>query len=428
MDTDAAHEPTGAGRLLTPVPLDGTETIEAGAKLASWLFAAENPPRYVLILNGGVVVLADRAVWGEGRYLAVSLDTAYGRNEARELDLVAALFGADSLRPPPEGGTEELATLVAGSRQHAVGVSSELREGLRVSVELIANEVLDRIRQAGYQPQEVMELDELAKELSRESLRYLYRVLFLLYAEARPELGVLPVNDPEYLRAATAWPGSAIWSPAGWPRGPPRAGSTCTTRWTCSSAWSTTATGRAAAGRMPEQAERGGGAALRAAPLEAFLPGGDPADRPADPAAGQRPGRPGRPEARHPAAQRHPVPGAAPAHAHQGRQEAERGGFISYAQLGINQLGAVYEGLMSYTGFVATEQLYEVAKGGDPKDGSWMIPASKADEYDGRGLRRQGRPGHRRPSAGSTTARGSSSTGSPAATGRPAPPTTRPSR
>jgi hypothetical protein len=59
-----------------------------------------------------------------------------------------------------------------------------------------------------------------------------------------------------------------------------------------------------------------------------------------------------------------------------------RGGFISYAQLGINQLGAVYEGLMSYTGSIATEQLYEVAKNGDPKDGSWIILASKADEYD----------------------------------------------
>jgi hypothetical protein len=59
----------------------------------------------------------------------------------------------------------------------------------------------------------------------------------------------------------------------------------------------------------------------------------------------------------------------------------ERGGFISYAQLGINQLGAVYEGLMSYSGFVAGEKLYEVAKNGDPKDGSWLIPASKADEY-----------------------------------------------
>jgi hypothetical protein len=62
-------------------------------------------------------------------------------------------------------------------------------------------------------------------------------------------------------------------------------------------------------------------------------------------------------------------------------KKRERGGFISYAQLGINQLGAVYEGLMSYSGFVAGEELYEVAKNGDPKDGSWLIPATKADEY-----------------------------------------------
>ena len=59
----------------------------------------------------------------------------------------------------------------------------------------------------------------------------------------------------------------------------------------------------------------------------------------------------------------------------------QRGGFISYAQLGINQLGAVYEGLMSYTGFIAAEELYEVAKKGDPSGGSWMIPASKVPCY-----------------------------------------------
>lgn len=200
VDTEAAQDPDDAGRLLDPLTLSSTETIETGAKLASLLFAADSPkPRYVLILSGGVITLADRTVWGEGRYLAVSLDTAYARNDDKELDVVAALFGADSLRPPAEGGTEPLADLVAGSRQHAVGVSSELREGLKVSVELIANEVLDQIRRAGYHPQQVMDLDELAKELGRESLRYLYRILFLLYAEARPELGVLPVNDPQYV-------------------------------------------------------------------------------------------------------------------------------------------------------------------------------------------------------------------------------------
>ncbi|WP_239149774.1 diiron oxygenase, partial [Streptomyces sp. SID12501] len=59
----------------------------------------------------------------------------------------------------------------------------------------------------------------------------------------------------------------------------------------------------------------------------------------------------------------------------------ERGGFISYAQLGINQLGAVYEGLMSYTGFIADEDLWEVAKAGDPSGGSWMIKASQVQDY-----------------------------------------------
>ena len=54
-------------------------------------------------------------------------------------------------------------------------------------------------------------------------------------------------------------------------------------------------------------------------------------------------------------------------------------GFISYAELGINQLGAVYEGLMSYTGFFAETDLYEVAKGGDGSKGSWVVPTDRAD-------------------------------------------------
>ena len=42
----------------------------------------------------------------------------------------------------------------------------------------------------------------------------------------------------------------------------------------------------------------------------------------------------------------------------------QRRGRISYAQLGINQLGAVYEALLSYKGFYAPHDLYEVKKSG----------------------------------------------------------------
>ena len=76
-----------------------------------------------------------------------------------------------------------------------------------------------------------------------------------------------------------------------------------------------------------------------------------------------------------------------------GRKGSDRG-FISYAELGINQLGAVYEGLMSYTGFFADEDLYEVAKNGDPEKGSWVVPVSRADHLSEIGLRDDGRRGH----------------------------------
>ena len=34
---------------------------------------------------------------------------------------------------------------------------------------------------------------------------------------------------------------------------------------------------------------------------------------------------------------------------------------------------------MSYTGFFAEDDLYEVAKGGDASKGSWVVPVERAD-------------------------------------------------
>ncbi|MBQ1157832.1 class I SAM-dependent DNA methyltransferase [Streptomyces sp. A73] len=402
-EPDDALDGDGPGRLLDPVVLDGQRTVATGAKLASFLFAAEEPPRYVLLLTGGVVVLADRAAWGEGRYLAVSLDAALERNDTKtggELDTIAALFGADSLRTPEEGGEVPLAELVGNSAKHAVGVSSELRDGLRQSVELIANEVLARISEQGVRPEQVKELPELGRQLTRESLRYLYRILFLLYAEARPELGILPSDYPEYeqgyglgrlgelvadreLVDEESRRGTYLYESLdllfrkvqdGYrPRrthGVPDAGD--------------------ADGAGSEISEDVG---LRFEPLHSKL---------FEPASIRLIGKHAIPDPRY------------DADADTGRgdggsegdmryldtrlrnatlyqvlrnlmltegKKGRRGGFISYAQLGINQLGAVYEGLMSYSGFVANEELYEVAKNGDAKDGSWLVPASKADEY-----------------------------------------------
>lgn len=87
---DDAVADTGAGRLLTPVVLGAAERYESGQRLAAWLFGGElggagGPrPRFVVLLCGGVVVLADRQAWAEGRFLAANLDLALERNDTRQ--------------------------------------------------------------------------------------------------------------------------------------------------------------------------------------------------------------------------------------------------------------------------------------------------------------------------------------------------------
>jgi hypothetical protein len=396
-EADDALDSDGAGRLLDVLRLDGQHTLTTGSKLASFLFACEDAPRYVLLLVGGVVVLADRAAWGEGRYLAVSLDRVLERNDTRaggELDTVAALFGADSLRTPEEGGENPLAALLDKSTKHAVGVSSELRDGLRLSVELIANEVLDRLREAGVRPEDVKELPELGRQLTRESLRYLYRVLFLLYAEARPELGILPSDYPEYQMGYGLGRLGELIAERDLVDEKSRKGfylyeSLDLLFRKVQEGYRPRRThGVDAEPAEAVTAKTSEDLGLRFEPLHSKL---------FEPGAIRLIGRYAVPDPRVDTEGETGADGGERFIDTRLRNETlyrvlrllmltrgkkrERGGFISYAQLGINQLGAVYEGLMSYSGFVAGEELYEVAKNGDPKDGSWLIPATKADEY-----------------------------------------------
>nr|WP_157169486.1 hypothetical protein [Streptomyces typhae] len=426
-EPDAALDPDGAGRLLHPVSLEASARLTDAKALADFLFECDEPPRYILLLVGGVVVLADRLAWHEGRYLAVGLDAALNRRDVRnggELDTVAALFGADSLRVPEEGGTAPLAGFVDKSGKHAVGVSTELREGLRLSVEWIANEVLARLRCQGVTPDKIDEPARLAKELSRESLRYLYRILFLLYAEAQPSLGILPADDPEYARGyglqrlgdlvvrdlvgERSRRGFHLYESLDLlfrqvQKGHREFGSEDEDLAAQAADRAATEAEREAAelfaagaitrdehtervreaDRARKAAARSADVGLRFEPLRSDLFEPDAvrlisADRIENPAYEEGSDLPEFLDTRLRNETLHKVLRRLMLTKGKGR---ERGGFISYAQLGINQLGAVYEGLMSYSGFIAEEDLYEVAKGGDASGGSWMIPASRVQDY-----------------------------------------------
>ena len=386
-DTDAAFDADGRGRLLAPVEVGNREKIETGAKLARWLFAADEPPRYVLLLHGGVIVLADRLTWGEGRYLAVCPGRRAGTCRRRRT-------GADRRpvlrRRPAAPGRRRRGTPGRLRRRLPPARRRRLRRAARGPARVRADH-----RQRGPRPapragrRRPGDIDDgnLAKDLGRQSLRYLYRILFLLYAEARPELGILPVDDEDYMAGYSM---ARLGDLVARRLGGEEARKSFHLYESLAVLFRMVNDGhRPAAARCGRRAVRGGGPAVRGAQGRPVRPGADQADRHGRPAAATTPTT---------GTRRATTPASATAALYRvlrrlmlskgsgagrgGRRgRTERGGFISYAQLGISQLGAVYEGLMSYTGFIADEDLYEVAKNGDPSGGSWMIPASKVPDY-----------------------------------------------
>ncbi|NOJ81434.1 hypothetical protein [Myxococcus xanthus] len=323
-------------------------------ELISTLFTLEEPPRWVLAMAGREVLLAERSRWGQGRYLHFDLDTVLDGGASLELTAAAALLCREAVAP--EQGTAAHDLLDENSHRHAYGVSEDLKYNLREAVELLGNAWVRHQRESKkklYEGDGTSLFDDtLARELTNECLTFLYRLLFIFYAEARgEELGVLPMNSESYrlgyslehlrdlelvpLHGAEARGGTFIHESieqlfALLHRGQRFAQSDAlrNQKFTFevpaldSALFDPRHTPRLSSARLPNEVMQ---QVLQLLSLS-------------------REGAKGK-----------------------GRKRGR--GRISYARLGINQLGAVYEGLLSYTGFFARENLYELKKEGKNDDG-----------------------------------------------------------
>ena len=91
-----------------------------------------------------------------------------------------------------------LDSLDDNSHRHAFAVSADLKHALRESIERIGNEshpVPARGSQGAGVP---ARRQARGGSWARKALRYMYRLLFLFYIEARPELGYAPVDSEAY--------------------------------------------------------------------------------------------------------------------------------------------------------------------------------------------------------------------------------------
>ena len=341
-------QPVDLGDPDAPV-LEGAEPIESVSRALSTLMTDGHGPAFALVLAGQWALVAERERWPEGRWLAVNVQLVVERHETTrggEVERALTCLDARSLLPTAEGETWWAATL-EDSAAHTVGVSKDLREGVRSSIEILANEVVRRRAARGLEPLP----QERAQDLALQSLRYIYRIIFLLYAEASPELGVLPVGATEYdagygldrlrelalreLHEESALAGTHIYE-------------------SLDRLFHLVDEGH---NEQVPAADEGSFDGLVFRPMRADL------FRPAATALIDEVGLGNGALLR---VLRHLL---------LTKENSKSGrGFISYVELGINQLGAVYEGLMSYSGSFATERLWEVAPGGDASKGSWVVP------------------------------------------------------
>jgi hypothetical protein len=336
------------------------------------VFRVQKPPRWLMLLAGRYLYLVDRTKWGQGKYLLFDLDEILGRRQRETLRAAAALLSREALCPGDGLPIHE--TLDENSHKHAYAVSSDLKDGVRRAVELLANEYVAYQREVAKQA--LFQDDDLARRLRDEALTYLYRLLFLFYAEARgDELGLVPMKSESY---RTGYSLESLRDLEQTPLNSPRAQNGYFFHESLDRLFALVDQGfqpqlqqellaetpAAAAGEIYDYGFRMTG--LRS-PLF---------NRSATPLLSSV-------KFRNVVLQEVV---ALLSLSKEGRGRNSSRGRISYAQLGINQLGAVYEGLLSYTGFFAQEPLYEVKPAGaDPSREdvqTYFVPYADLERYE----------------------------------------------
>lgn len=329
------------------------------------LFGTAEPPRFIMLIGMNQIALIDRNKWNEKRYLQFELEEIFSRLENTTLQAMSVLLHKDSLCP--DDGKVLLDELDEQSQKNASGVSQDLKYALRESIELLGNEVLYDMKTRLGRDLDADPVD--AGQLTLECLRYMYRMLFVLFIESRPELGYAPIKAQSYY-----------------------------------SGYSLESLRDIADNIRDDVNEVGDGYYLHetlAKLCELIYDGYPKTEDELKKATGSD--------------SLHDMFLIAPLKAHifdpditkmitaaklrnscmlriidlmsltraTGRKNGRRGR-ISYANLGINQMGAVYEALLSYRGFIAEHDLYEVKRAGDSfneLDVGYFVSESELDQY-----------------------------------------------
>jgi len=336
----------------------------AEAAINKGIFALDAPPRFVILLSMSQAVLIDRFKWSDSRLLRFRFDELFGRGDATTIGATAALLQATSLAP--DSGTALVDRIDEESHRHAYGVSQDLKFALREAIELLGNEAATLIVEKRRAQQKGVFTGEHALDADRlttECLRYMYRLLFMFFIEARPELGFAPMKAKAY---RTGYSLESLRELELVPLESDEDKNGHFISDTLETLFNIVFEGTPAAS-LPESAaeEEFSFHAIRARLFSPEATGTYLGGLRFSNATTQR----------------------IIALLSLSKGDKRRGrGRISYAQLGISQLGAVYESLLSFSGFFASEDLIELKPKGKPAaaplEAAFFAPHKRAAEFD----------------------------------------------
>ena len=310
-------------------------------------------PHYIMVLGGNIVYLIEVEKWFRGSYLSFDIEELFFEStvERRYYSLFYLLLSKEMLSPDSE--LVLMDQLDEDSHKSAYEVTKDLKEGIINAVELLANESL--YFQKDVLQQEFDESDDtFEQEVKDDCLNIIYRLLFVFYAESRSDLDILPISDHVYQRGYSL---EMLRDLEQTQLITDHSRNGYFFHESLSKLFELMSSGY-------REDENGINKSFKIRHIDSPL------------FDNKKLNHLGEVKFRNFVWQ-----DVICQLSLSKKQRGKARGRISYANLGINQLGSVYESLLAYRGFYAEEDYIEVHEKNKPQEGTYLVPRSRRDDF-----------------------------------------------
>ena len=319
---------------------------------ALFFLPKERRPHYILMMAGNTIFLLDAEKWSRGAYLQFSLDELFSQANIPTFRKYYALFHLLTCKETLAANSESalMDKLVEESYKNAYEVTKDMKVGVVDSVETLANEALYWWQQNDCVPVDDYTDDTFESKVKDDCLTIIYRLLFIFYAESRDELDILPTHDDVYDE------GYSLEMLRDLEKVPLISETTRNGFFIHESL-------NHLFGLLSSGYKDSGNKSFSVRKIDSPLFDNDRLHYFKD-------------------VKFRNVAWQKIIRSLSLSNSTRQVGRISYANLGINQLGSVYESLLAYRGFYAEEDYIEVHKAGHPEEGTFLVPYSRMDDFE----------------------------------------------